>query len=289
MSMPLLPQQIAPVDDRQAALTACHLSPIVGVMMEYFLARRVETDAALAPRMGPAAGKPYPYGRCEVITRDLFARLARRLETPSDGLETTLREFVAQGGIVRTVWGVLRGQYFQNAIQVGGLYVDVSNDTVVTTKPKIEILPIAECGLTAVRDLAHFRATAEAYWNATVYANHLVPSLAPLLPMVTESRGRLHPSLQSACDYMIALMCRDGFRQAEEWLLRGPAPPPDVADALLARVPADLRPRTSDGRGESVAACSWARQTGCDQDPGWRNVRVMEYLRFAGRAETGSA
>lgn len=289
MSMPLLPQQIAPVDDRQAALTARHLSPILDTLMEYFLARRVETDAALAPRLGPAAGKPYPYGRCEEITRDLFARLARRLEAPTDGVERILRDFVVQGGVVRSVWGVLRGQYFQNAIQFGGLYVDVSNDTVVITKPKVEILPLAECGLAAVRDLAHFRATAEAYWNADVYANHLLPSLAPLLPMVTESRGRLQPWLQSACDYMIALMCRDGFRQAEDWLLHGPAPPSDVADALFARVPADLRPRTSDRRAESVAACRWARDTGCDRDPGWRDVRVMEYLRFAGRAETGSA
>lgn len=279
--MPLLPQQIAPVDERQAALTDDHLSGHTGALMDYFLALRAETDAALASKLPSAAGKPYPYGRCEQITRDLFARLARRLKEPATDVDRVLHGFVAQGGMVRTVWGVLRDRYFQNALQFGGLYVDVSNDTVVVTKPKVEILPVAECGLVPVRDIGHFRVTAESYWGATIYANHLVPSLAPLLPMISASPGRLRPGMQSACDYMIALMCRDGFRQAEDWLRDGPSPPADVASALLASVPPDLRARTADGRAESLDACRWVRAAGCDRDDGWRDVRVREYLRIA--------
>ena len=98
--------------------------------------------------------------------------------------------FVAEGGWLRSVWGVLREQYFQNALQMGTLYVDVSNDTVVVTKPPVEILPMEASGLVAVRDLAHFRQTAERYWGATLYANHLVPTLAPLLPMMSLSTAR---------------------------------------------------------------------------------------------------
>ncbi|UEM21735.1 hypothetical protein JL100_002920 [Skermanella mucosa] len=277
--MPLLPQQIAPVDERQAALTEAHLSDRIGALMDYFLALRAETDAVLAPRLAAAAGKPYPYGRCAEINSDLFARMAGRVKQPATDVERTLHDFVSQGGVIRTVWGVLRGQYFQNAIQFGGLYVDVSNDTVVVTKPKVEILPIAESGLVPVRDLAHFRATAESYWGAAIYANHLVPSLAPLLPMISASPGRLRPGMQSACDYMIALMCRDGFRQAEDWLRDGPTPPPEIAAAVLASIPPDLRARTADGRTEALDACRWARASGCDRDQGWRDVRVSEYLR----------
>ncbi len=181
--MPLLLQEIAPVDRRQAELTGDCLTECGAAMMAYFLALRAETDAVLAPRLPPAAGKPYPYGRCEEITRDLFARLAQRLARPAGPVEQALHGFVARGGQIRTVWGVLRDQYFQNAIQVGGLYVDVSNDTVVVTKPKVEILPIEQSGLVCVRDIAHFRNAAGLYWGATLYANHLVPALAPLLPI----------------------------------------------------------------------------------------------------------
>jgi hypothetical protein len=216
MTMPLLPQQIVPVSREQAALTGSRLAGLVAEMEQYFLALRAETDAVLAPRFPFAGGKPYPYGRCEEITRDLFARLAQRLGRPTGRVEVALRDFAAQGGMVRTVWGVLRERYFQNALQVGGLYVDVSNDTVVTTKPKVEILPIAECGLVSVRDVEHFRETAALYWGAAIYANHLAPSLAPLLPMVSANPARLQSGLQSACDYMIALMIRDGFRTSQK-------------------------------------------------------------------------
>jgi hypothetical protein len=274
--MPLLPQQIAPVDPLQAELTARLLSPNTEALMAWFLALRAEVDAVLAPRFPLAGGKAYPYGRCEEITRELYARLTQRVQRPQHPVAQLLHDFVCQGGVVRTVWGVLREQYFQNALQFGGLYVDVSNDTVVVTKPQVEILPIDRCGLVPVRDLAHFRLTAERYWGATVHANHLIPSLAPLLPMITLSPGKLKPGLQSACDYMIGLMCSDGFAQAEAWLQDGPAPPPDLR---LAGTPADLQPWTTDGRAESVAACQRARAANAHRDGGWRQARVLDYLR----------
>lgn len=275
--MNLLPQQIAPVNALQAELTERWLGGRAEALMAYFLALRAETDACLAPRLPYAAGRAYPYGRCEEITRELHARLARRLRQPAEPMEQVLHGFIKQGGLVRTVWGVLREQYFQNAIQFGSLYVDVSNDTVVVSKPKVEILPIEASGLVNVSDLAHFRRTAERYWGATLYANHLVPSLAPLLPMVSVSPGKLMPGLQSACDYMIGLMCRDGFEQAETWLRDGPPPPPDL---VLRDTPADLRPWTDDAASESVAACRRARSAGCQTDEDWRRARVMDYRRM---------
>jgi len=287
MPMPLLFQQISPADEAQAALTRFHLGALAEALPAYFLALRAETDAALAPALPPAAGKPYPYGRCEEITRDLHNRLVKRLERPACEVELALKGFIGKGGVFRSVWGVLREQYFQNAIQLGDLYVDVSNDTVVVTKPKVEILPMEASGLVSVRDLAHFRQTAERYWGATIYANHLTPPLAPLLPMISASPGRLRPGLQSACNYMIGLMCRDEFREAEDWLRDGPAPPPDIAAAVLAGVPEDLRPRAADGGGEAwrqeaVAACRQARAARFQTNQQWRNQRIMDYLRMMG-------
>lgn len=277
--MTLLPQQIVPVGRDLEALTTRHLGGLTEAMAAYFLELRDGVDADLAPRLPPAAGRSYPYGRCEEITTALFARLARRLDRPEDTVGKALRAFVADGGPLRTVWGVLREQYFQNAIQIGALYVDVSNDTVVPTKPKIEILPIDDSGLCPVRDIPHFVATAGRYWGAGVFANTVAPTLAPILPMVTHSPGRLEAGLQSACDYMIALMSQDGFRAAEDWLANAPEPPDAVVSSLLRRVPVDLRWWTGTPRREAVEACRRARAAACHEDPRWRKARVLDLLR----------
>lgn len=279
LTTPLLPQQIAPVDQKQIALTNRYLTSLQESIMGYFLALRAEIDILLAPHFPFAAGKAYPYGRCEEITRELYEQLVQRLRNPVHPIEESLQHFIAQGGIVRTIWGVLRDQYFQNAIQFGSLYIDVSNDTVFVTKPKVEILPIEQSGLVPVRDLAHFRKAAELYWGGTLYANHLIPSLAPLLPMVSYSPGRLKPGLQSACNYMIALMCRDKFQQAEQWLSDGPSPPSDISESILASTPADLKAWTPHGKEEAIVACQRARAANCQEDITWRDARVLDYIR----------
>lgn len=278
-SPPLLPQQIAPFTPAQAELTARWLGPLGDGLFQYCRALRADIDQLLAPRLPAAAGKPYPYGRCEEITQQVYALLQERLRQPAHDVERALLGFVHAGGLLRSVWGVLREQYFQNALQMGTLYVDVSNDTVFVEKPPVEILPMEASGLVPVRDLAHFRQTAERYWVATLYANHLVPTLAPLLPVVSVSPGRLLPGLQSACDYMIELMRRDGFRQAEAWLRDGPPPPPDLR---LPNLPADLQPWTPNPRQEAVLACQRARAAGAATDMNWRVARVSDYLRLRG-------
>lgn len=275
----LLPQQIAPVDAQQHALTQSYLAGRTDALMAYFLSLRGQIDTVLSPKFPSAAGEAYPYGRCKEITLELYTLLSRRLRQPVAPVEQVLHDFMARGGIVRTVWGVLREQYFQNALQIGGLYIDVSNDTVDVNKSQVEILPIEACGLLAVRDLTHFRRIAEHYWGASIYANHLIPSLAPLLPMVSASPERLTPGLQSACDYMIALMCRDGFAQAEAWLREGPTPPSDVAHSVLTATPADLQPWTDQHRDEAVIACLRARTADCHSNAQWRQARVLDYLR----------
>ncbi|MEI8394424.1 MAG: hypothetical protein WCF85_06790 [Rhodospirillaceae bacterium] len=280
MTEPLLPQQIAPVSRHQAALTRRYLQGQPDALFTYFLNLRTEVDGKLASVLPPAGGKPYPYGRCEEITRTLFSQLAARLRYPADPIESAIRAFVSNGGIVRTVWGALRGRYFQNALQFGALYIDVSNDTVVVTKPKVEILPMAESGMESLRDLSHFSEIAAIYWGATLWANTLVPSLAPLLPLISASPGRLAPGLQSAGDYMIALMCRDEFRQAETWLHDGPAPPPEIAATILCTLPEDLRPKTTNGRREAVDACRSARTAGHTENGAWRADRVKDFLRL---------
>lgn len=276
----LLPQQIVPLDAADAALAFMRLGGVLPLLEHYFLALRAEVDDALAQRLPPAAGKPYPYGRCEEITRRAAGALDRRLRNPANYIDAALASYRAAGGVMRTVWGALRGQYFQNALQIGHLYVDVSNDTVNLAKPKVEILPMAESGLVNVRDLAHFRDIAAVYWGGEAYANTLAPALAPLLPILYYSPGKLNPSLQPASDYMIALMMRDRFIQSEEWVLAGPAPPDDVRTALAARLADALRPQSEDPRREAAAACQAARAKGFYNRKDWRDGIIRHYIRI---------
>ena len=151
------------------------------------------------------------------------------------------------------VWGALRDRYFQNAVQLGALYVDVSNDTVDARKAKVEILPMKESGLALVRDAAHFVRIASGYWDMAFYANTALPSLAPVFPMIAVDRkGRIQ--IQNKSGYMMRLFGADGFHLAERWLREGAGRAvhgdPGGARRLFAG-PSGGQPQGRGGRGHS--------------------------------------
>ena len=124
---------------------------------------------------------------------------------------------------MRRIWGDLRGKYFQNAFLLGTLYVDVSNDTVVVTKPKVEIVPFEASGLKPIADYHHFAFIARQYWEASVYPNHVLPELAPSFPMVVVySSGKAE--LRDTGDYLMSLNWGNAFQPAEAYLSDEPMP-----------------------------------------------------------------
>lgn len=273
----LLPQEPFPVSRRQEALTARFLLPSQQTIFDYLLALRLEADKVLSVRYPFVNGKPYPLGRCKEISDTVRAELTRRIQRPVHPAERAIHGFLRAGGIVRPVWGILRRQFFQNATQFGSLYIDVSNDTVTVTKPKVEILPMADSELEPVRDLADFALVAGRYWKADMYANMLVPALAPILPLVGVWPGQ-GVELQSATDYVIGLMMRDRFQMAEDWLRQAPPPPEKEARAFLDNLPAAFRlPDGTDLREAAIAACRTARQEQRYKDVAWRDARVMDF------------
>ncbi len=278
MTIGLLPQQIAPVSLEQAALTARFLTPAIPELMASFAHLRQQADSELQPRYPSANGKPYPLGRCDKIAHTVSRLLRQELGTaPSDGF-VALAAFIRAGGMLRSIWGVLREQVFQNAFQLGGLYLDVANDTVDPCKPPIEILPMAESGMAAVADIAHFARIAESYWGAAIYANQVLPGLSPILPMISVLPGKA-PRLQSACDYMIDLSRRNAFIDAERWLTSATPPPESVVIALRAQAPMQLLPENPGiGKNAALAACRAARDQRRHEDLAWRDARVIEYL-----------
>lgn len=280
----LLTQEPAPVTPEAAAGTARFLLPRLGILESFFLEVRAEVDADLAGHLVSPSGKSYPLGCCREITLCALEKLRTRIAAPRCEASRALADFIRDGGTLRCIWGILRDRYFQTALQLGGLYVDVANDTVTVTKPKVEILPMEESGMAAVRDAAHFARIAESYWGLRIYANTALPSLAPLLPMIGAAPGK-SPGLLSATLYMVELFCRDRFQAAEAWLASAPEPPPEIV--------ADLRRRhgqepgdTAGGRQAAVEACRSYRASDRAFDTAWINGFLD---RLSGKTSTEDA
>lgn len=250
------------VSREQSALTKRFLTPALDSLHALLLRLRQDVDALLTAEGSGGYAYPYPYGRCLEITHAMAGQLqALAARRTGGGEERALRAFFRQGGEMRILWGVLREQYFQNALQIGGLYVDVSNDTVDVRKPKIEILPLEASGFALVRDAFDFATIAERYWQARIYVNSALPELAPLYPMVAvDKHGSIH--LQSNASHMLRLLGGDGFRLAETWLAEGPAAPEAVTAALRRFAPVELLRARSSGAGEAIEACRRLRAAG---------------------------
>lgn len=271
---PLLPDEPAPVDDRQRELTARHLLPFQAEIFDLLMDIRLGLDPTLSRMFPQCAGKPYPLGRCLEITNAVRHELLLRLSKPQIPAEAALRVFLESGGILRPIWGALRGTYFQNATQIGGLYVDVSNDTVDVKKPKVEICSVAACDLLPIKNIRHFMDVAIKYWNIDIYVNSVIPILAPLFPMIgVQKSGKFN--LLIANDYMISLSMREQFHDAERWLMEGPLPPDDVTQKIRQHLPGYLIPETKE---ESIRACRESRYGEKYLDNDWRNSCVNELL-----------
>lgn len=202
---------------RQRTLTARFLEPHLGTVESIFRGLRAETDRDVAAGRRDWPGpKPYPEGYCREIRNDVWARLKRTLSERSGAGRNPVADFVRAGGLAKPIWGDLRGAYLQNAIQLGALYVDVANDTVDITKPKIEILPLERSGMRAIRTPEHFAEIAATYWKAPIYTNTLIPAICPIVPLLIAVDGdiRFGPTQRP----LMAHAVRQAFRPAEAYI-----------------------------------------------------------------------
>ncbi|SFC17741.1 hypothetical protein SAMN05216344_110131 [Polaromonas sp. OV174] len=266
----------------EAELTRKYLQPSLTQLEACLLAVRVGLDPELRHLRPVKLGKPYPLGQCLEIAQAVEQRLRVVTESslPADAANglRALRAFQRAGGTFRQVWGDLRGQYFQNAFQVGTLYVDVANDTVTPTKPKVEILPFDEAQFFPIRDFGHFRQIARRYWGDEVYPNHVLPKLAPHCPLINVSKpGRI--KLHDATQYMLSMTRTQAFVPSEEVLRDAPMP-----EALFEQICRTLKgaghalPRSPDhGRTLALQQCRLQRSKRWYQEP----ARVEEVIEDA--------
>lgn len=160
---------------------------------------RAEIDQALSsrePAAHPAAEREtddhrrYPLGQCKPIRDQGVAKLTRPTEADLDRPAIDLvSRFVGAGGVVKGIWGIQKGRYFQNAIQLGDLWVDLANDTVDLARDPVEVLPLAEAQFEEITSFERFAAVAEIYWGYRAYPNLCLPELAPMFPVLLVQSG----------------------------------------------------------------------------------------------------
>lgn len=246
-------------------LTERHLIPALQQIEHCFLEVRRQLDVELAALRPMKLGKPYPLGQCLEIALAFETRIQEidvsQLSEPSAEGYRVFKAFLKAGGSFRQVWGDLRGQYFQNAFQLGSLYVDVSNDTVVPTKPKVEVLPFEAANFKAVRSYEQFASIAQSYWEVDIYPNHLLPDIAPHCPvLVVYKSGKV--MVCDASHYMLQMTRTGSFKPSEDFLNAPPMPQAVFAslrDVLIGKkykVPAD----PESGRKLALANCRIYRE-----------------------------
>lgn len=247
---------------RQTALSERYLLPALPELEAFFLAVRAHADLTLEPAQPIKLGKAYPLGQCLEISLAVM-RLLEQADMSSvwlsDAAVAGHAAFVAfrkAGGAFRLVWGDLRGEFFQNAFQLGTLYLDVSNDTVTPTKPKVEILPFEQARLIPVADYRHFARISSRYWKHRVYPNHVLPELAPYCPLIHVTPDGL-VSIKDCTEYMVGMTRAGRFAPSEDVL--SDEPMPAALFQYIARALGDLKlklPRAAEeGRLMALRAC----------------------------------
>jgi hypothetical protein len=247
---------------RQTALSERHLLPSLSQLEAFFLAVRSHADLTLQPAQPVKLGKAYPLGQCLEISQAVMRLLeqgdlsALRLSDNALAGLATYAAFRKAGGALRLVWGDLRGEFFQNAFQLGILYLDVSNDTVTPTKPKVEILPFEQARLIPVADFRHFARISTRYWKHRVYPNHVLPELAPYCPLIhVTPDGQV--SLKDCTEYMVGMTRAGRFAPSEDVLSDPPMPQALFQYIVQALGEVKLKvPRTAEeGRVMALRAC----------------------------------
>ncbi|WP_085585905.1 hypothetical protein [Thalassospira mesophila] len=207
------------INFRQNKLSKMYLAPHVDALKAELQQLRTAFDNgyknSAEVRNNPR--RTYPKGYCLEITKGVRDMLQNQLQNPATPAMKALRDFCANGGIAKRVWGNLRNNYFQNAFQMGNLYVDVANDTVNPSKPQIEILPWVKSGFYAIRDYNMYGKLAEKYWGGQVYANRCLPELSVMFPILFVNR---YGELEMHANYQTILYrnMEQNFKLSEMYL-----------------------------------------------------------------------
>jgi hypothetical protein len=116
----------------------------------------------------------YPIGFCQLIRDGLFDQFIQ--------LEV-IKQLIQQGVICKKVYLILDDRYFQNAIQLGHLLIDVANDTANPTEARIYYKPLDDINYSNFNAYEKYFKIAEKYLNLKFYPNRLLPQISDIYPV----------------------------------------------------------------------------------------------------------
>jgi len=218
-------------DDRIQDLSSIYLTDNLNAIINdlYLLREKVDShflelrkkegrgQVNLEPEFSRRLAK-YPLGCCLEITRQTLAFVQQEIHSSTYESMHWFRSFGNNGGFIRRVWGSLRGEYFQNAIQAGSFYIDVANDTVDPSKEKIEVLPFEVSGFNSINSYAQFVSVAESYWRCQMIPNIFFLELAPFFPIILFHEDG-HVLLESNNVYMFSMNLESKYNLALDYVL----------------------------------------------------------------------
>lgn len=175
---------------------------------EVFLAKRAGLGTTSGATHGEATLAAYPVGYCGAIRDQVFDRL---------GEDRAFHELIGSDVVLKKVFVLLKGIYFQNALQLGNLYVDVANDTVFVDKPKVEWARIADVAFENAEDWPAVAAVGRHYYGVELYPNFLFPLAFPAAPyFAIRASGRI--DFFQAQNVVFLKDIGDGLRRARALL-----------------------------------------------------------------------
>jgi hypothetical protein len=182
--------RLVPATDEQMRLTKEWIHPHVAVILaDVYVIRRdldaeLSRDPAIIARVADYEAQ-YPYGLCKELRDAVLERMIEGMKVGRRHGLRVLRDFVLAGGIIQPFWGIDKGMYFQNAIQIGDCVLDAANDTVNIRKDSVILYPsTAESAITRLESFEEYADVAETYWHSTCYPNVYLPALAPVFPVL---------------------------------------------------------------------------------------------------------
>jgi hypothetical protein len=150
----------------------------------------------------------YPVGFCRTICEQVFEALSHT---------ALVQRLCSHGLVFKTVYIMLYGRYFQNAIQIGNLYLDAANDTVDPRKPFLEWMPIRELDYRNLESWDEVISIVESYYHCRVIPNRSFPLLSLFLPFfVVRSNGRIEFLIFQ--DQFFLKDLDEGMRRYTDWI-----------------------------------------------------------------------
>lgn len=126
----------------------------------------------------------YPIGMCFHITKAfcMFLKMSNY---------DFIHQYISLGGVFKIVWGNIRNEFFQTALQIGDFIVDVANDTVDINKPKVKISRIGEIDFKNFTSFDEYIKVKESYHSCEIIINTYIPEIYDFAPLIERKNGEI--------------------------------------------------------------------------------------------------